>query len=202
MSRRFSDEPVKLIHRIPTPEQLSAARPAKRSWMEAVMDAVAACLRPVSGVIGWRTLGGQPSRPSPDDRPVPPAESTRTVVPEPSALTGRSEGIVAGTTRDGEPSAPSAPSVQPEEVAELRAYLLSQQQDLARLAAQLQELKSLVVSQQQVLIHLGKELEAGSVRITGVASAPAKRNRAGRDKSPTKDKAGPRQDPPSPSLSV
>ena len=33
MSRRFSDEPINLIHRIPTPEQLlEAARPSKRAW--------------------------------------------------------------------------------------------------------------------------------------------------------------------------
>jgi hypothetical protein len=83
----------------------------------------------------------------------------------------------------------STPSAAPtgnyvEEVAELRAYLLRQQQDIARLAEQVQELKSLVISQRQVLAYLGKELEASSLsRMTGsIASAVAKPNRPVRQK--------------------
>jgi hypothetical protein len=92
-------------------------------------------------------------------------------------------------------------AVQPEEVAELRAYLFSQQQDIAHLSAQIQELKSLVVSQQQVLVYLGKELEGSSLSSmkAGVASAPAKRNRPVREKLVIKDKQVVQKDAPNPS---
>jgi hypothetical protein len=63
-------------------------------------------------------------------------------------------------------------------VAELRAYILSQQQDIARLAEQVQELKSLIASQRHVFVSLGKELETGSrSRMGSMALALAKRNR-------------------------
>ena len=81
-------------------------------------------------------------------------------------------------------SSAATTGTQREEVAELRAYLLSQQQDIARLTEQVQELKSLVISQRQVLVYLGKEMEAGSMsRMTGsIASAVAKRSRPVRQK--------------------
>jgi hypothetical protein len=90
--------------------------------------------------------------------------------------------FVQHATMSMPPAAPTGNQV--EEVAELRAYLLSQQQDIARLAEQVQELKSLVVSQRQVLVYLGKELETGSLsRMTGgIASAVAKPNRPVRPK--------------------
>lgn len=45
MSRRYSDAPINLIARIPTPEQLSAARNHKRSFGEQVKESAAASLR-------------------------------------------------------------------------------------------------------------------------------------------------------------
>jgi len=74
--------------------------------------------------------------------------------------------------------------VQSEEVAELRACLIGQQDEIARLTSHIQELTSLVSSQQQVLVHLGKELETGafSTTSTSTAAASVKRSRIGRKK--------------------
>jgi DNA-binding PucR family transcriptional regulator len=199
MSRRFSDEPINLIHRIPTPDQLlEAARPSKRSWGQAMMESVSAWAKSTlaairqragSGGVNYRTTAG--SAASYDAGPMAHVAhaSERSAHPE-----VQSEPI--------HPAALSGASVQPEEVAELRAYILSQQQDIARLSAQLQEVKSMVLSQQQVLLYMGKELEAAPAPMTGVASAPAKRSRALRDKPYSKEKAAPRQDLQNPSLSL
>jgi len=56
-----------------------------------------------------------------------------------------------------------------EEIGELRTFLLRQQQDIVRLAAQIQELKAIVQSQQQVLLCLEQE--------SGVTSAPFREER-------------------------
>ena len=97
-------------------------------------------------------------------------------------------------------SMPEPIAIQGEEVAELRAYLLTQQQDIARLSAQLQELKSLVASQQQVLVYMGKDLEMNSLSpmTGGVASASGKRHRPAREKASMKDKTVPQKDLPKP----
>jgi DNA-binding PucR family transcriptional regulator len=196
MSRRFSDEPINLIHRIPTPDQLlEAARPSKRSWGQAMMESVSAWAKSTlaairqragSGGVNYRTTAG--SGASYDAGPKTHASERSACPAVQSEPVHRAE--VSGA------------AVQPEEVAELRAYILSQQQDIARLSAQLQEVKSMVLSQQQVLLYMGKELEAAPAPMTGVASAPAKRSRALRDKPYSKEKAAPRQDLQNPSLSL
>lgn len=97
------------------------------------------------------------------------------------------------------------PSIQPGELTELRTFILAQQEDMARLSAQLQELKSLVVSQQQVLVHLGKELELTQSEVpamTAAASAPAKRNRVVRERPVAKDKPLPRKGTQGPALNL
>jgi hypothetical protein len=214
MSRRFSDQPINVIRRIPTPEQLSAARPAQRPFGQALLEAGAACVRRAaeavariirSGPSGSQSLGESPL--SAERHSEPESErliddrhdrGTSATVPQPTAA-------AASVSREREVlgTAPAS-AVQPEEIAELRAFLLSQQQDIARLSAQIHELKSLVVSQQQVLVYLGKEWELSSLSstTTGVASAPGKRNRPAREK-PVKDKAAARgQSAASTSLSL
>jgi len=213
MSRRFSDGPINLIHRIPTPEQLASARPAKRSFGQAIIDTVTRYVRsavdtiagsirkdfssPSTVLVGSAPeerldkFAGEPSR-------------DRLALSEPGAnkpeMVGQSMESAAPSPVRQEVEAPppaSTPAlVQPDEVAELRAYLLRQEQDIARLSARIQELKSLVVSQQQVLVYLGKELESGSVSplMGGVTSAASKRNRPVRQKPMMKGKAGARQE--------
>ena len=196
MSRRFSDEPINLIHRIPTPEQLlEAARPSKRAWHQILVETGATWIQALVAVIRPATASGAPT------------EKTDIAVPQDE---GGERRIVRDAPRQAASSQTVQPvaaspgaGVQPEEVAELRSYILSQQHDIARLSAQVQELKSLFVSQQQVLAYLGKELEpAPTTARTGVASGPAKRNRAGRDKSFPKETAVPRKDVQNPSLSM
>ncbi len=198
MSRRFSDEPINLIHRIPTPEQLlEAARPSKRAWHHALIETGASWMQALVAAI----------RPAPGSGA--PMKRIDAVVPQDQTEAAPGRMTVRDVPRQAvsdsvQPAAASRDAaVQPEEVAELRAYILSQQHDIARLSAQIQELKSLLVSQQQVLAYLGKELEAvPTTARTGVASGPGKRNRAGRDKSFAKETAVPRKDTQNPSLSL
>ncbi len=222
MPRRFSDEPINLIHRIPTPEQLSAARPLKRSFSQAIVESGAACVRGMGEVLAQIARVGGMAQTAVSTKAASPScldqyakEPMTGSVERLDPGSGKSEVVdhrnqaMAPSYREGEVTPPESgavpAAVQPEEVAELRAYLLSQQQDIARLSAQIQELKSLVVSQQQVLVYLGKELEIGSLSpmAAGVASAPAKRNRPVREKPGMKDKAVSRKDAPtSSSLSL
>ncbi len=213
MSRRFSDEPINLIHRIPTPEQLSAARrPSNRSFGQALMESGVVCVRGIVevfaqvGRVAQAMIGVKTASPGrldehrigpiadPGERFDEGVEQSEMVREWPKAV------AASDSERDVNPLQLVARSVavQPEEVAELRAYLLSQQQDIARLSAQIQELKSLVVSQQQVLVYLGKELEVSSLSpvTAGVASAPAKRNRPVRQSSGMKDKTVAQKDAP------
>ena len=204
MSRRFSDEPINLIHRIPTPEQLSAVRPKTRSFSQVIGETGAACVRAVAEVfaqvrrLGPTAIGASAISHVPVDAQVEPIASAVECLDErveQSAVVLQRPRAVASPSskRDVSPPQSVVPpaAVQPEEVAELRAYLLSQQQDIARLSAQIQELKSLAASQQQVLVYLGKELEASSLSsmTAGIASAPAKRNGPVRQKPGMKDKA-------------
>lgn len=208
MSRRFNDEPINLIHRIPSPELLASARPLKRSWGQVIAETAATYMRATADLIVKMTGIVRVPEPKVEANGAPndhldelAAEPTTQILT--SSETGMGESNVvdrpieaaAGPGGREDVTSPRSISasavVQPEEVAELRAYLLSQQQDIARLSAQIQELKSLVVSQQQVLVCLGKELESRSLSplMQGVASAAPKRNRAVRQKPMAKDKA-------------
>jgi hypothetical protein len=212
MSRRFSDEPINLIHRIPTPEQLSAARPSKRSLAQVLMESGAACMRGVGELCAPLSRGlrlMQTTIRSSSEAQAPDLGSMNESGSEPGHRETGHHGITRVQAGEAAQSPASddalrsevSPGVQPDEVAELRSYLLTQQHDIARLSAQVQELKSLVVSQQQVLVYLGKELEISSLTsiTTGVASASAKRNRPLREKPSVKDKAVVRKDQSKPS---
>ncbi len=197
MSRRFNDEPINLIQRIPSPEQLSSARPTKPSLGQKMMETGAAVARSAM------ELFALPARQEPSAT-VPTEAAMPCAVPEEPdhrdhSLAGESNvehalphqtQVVMPFVQQATHSTPSAALTghHVEEVAELRGYLLRQQQDIARLAEQVQELKSLVISQRQILAYLGKELEASSLsRMTGsIASAVAKPNRPVRQKAVAK----------------
>jgi hypothetical protein len=219
MSRRFSHEPINLIHRIPSPEQLSSARPSERLWGQMIVKGGATCVCGVADLFAQLKRWGRMALTLVGVRTAFRGgldQHWNEVIGR--ALANLSESLkISGVVRPKQqtfaafsckdevsPLQPAAmpDGVQPEEVAEIRACLLSQQQDIARLSDQVQELISLVVSQQQVLIYLGRELEGSSLfsMAAGVASAPAKRNRPVRQKSGTKDKAVEQQDVPKPSL--
>lgn len=215
MSRRFSDEPINLIHRIPSPEQMSAARPSKRSFGQMLVESGAVCVRAVTELFAQVTRSGRMAHGAKIASQGCLDEHTNELII--GTLEHLEEGLDQSDVvqpriqADASPysegavnppkSAAMPTGVQPEEVAELRAYLLSQQQDIARLSVQIQELKSLVVSQQQVLGYLGRELDVRSLSplTVGAASAPAKRNRPVRQKLGMKDKAAAQKDVPKPS---
>ena len=212
MSRRFSDDPINLIRRIPTPEQLDAARPVKQSFGEKCAETAGNFVRSVVDLL-TPTTSPKPAETTAESNAVSQEEldefRSEPIVPQ-SGSSVRETSATETRGREVEEAAAAPPwkwsantspvalsPVQPEEVAELRAYLLSQQQDIARLAAQIQELKSLVISQKQILAYLGKELETGSLsKLAAVASAVVKRNRPVRPKPVTKDKVvAPEDDP-------
>lgn len=185
MSRRFSDEPIHIIRRIPSPEQLSAARPVKRPLGQAVLEAGARCFRGLADAVAKVMQMGAAT-------PRPPLETA----PEDSLRQQSRDAAPMNLPAPAEAGSPSGSgvTVQGDEIAELRAFLLAQQQDIARLSAQIHELKALVVSQQQVLVYLGQELESNAfAATTGVASGPGKRNRPARERS-AKEKPVPRKD--------
>lgn len=200
MSRRFSDEPIKLIDRIPSPEQISAARPSKRSFGQAIIETGAACIRGVAEIVDRIRRVGKIVRAAVSGGAL-----------SSNSLLGRTKELVGGGSRtlasrcvraydrlaewiadldatvqpvrpvsptpsEMPAAAPPAgaamgPSIRSEEMADMRTRFLAQQEDISRLSAQLQELKSLVASQQQVLVYLGKELESTQTPVPAMTAA-------------------------------
>lgn len=120
--------------------------------------------------------------------PVPPSKTQQVAIPLESTRPVPAEQLSGGRTQ---------------ELAELKASILSQQQELAHVSAQLLELKALVVSQQQVLMFLGKELDAPpTVSVATASSAPAKRSRVARVRSTGKEKKAPPKGASKPSLNL
>ncbi|MCP9472509.1 MAG: hypothetical protein NNA30_07240 [Nitrospira sp.] len=201
MSRRFSDEPIHVIRRIPSPEQLDAVRSAKRPVGEKFGEAAASFARSVVERLASVTSASPPAgrkesesvfQGPPDEAPNDPGMGEREPIEKGSdrLATAEPRGPAAESADDKpevNPANPAAESsaVQPEEVAELRGYLLQQQQDIVRLASQMQELKSLVLLQQRLIERLAREVVRGSVSTTqpGRSSAVARPNRPGRQKS-------------------
>lgn len=202
MSRRYSDQPINLIARIPSPEQMSAARPKQRSFIQLVMESGATCARGIADMVAQlRRLGqsiGSPmkSRPAgkaPLNQAAEPAASMSQPVAENvylsddrlarwNALLDATVPHIESDAQGREPiHAPAARSMArvaesrplDEEVVALRVELLAHQQEVARLSVQLQELKSMVGSQQQVLVYLGQELEAQQLPMAMAAAQAA-----------------------------
>jgi hypothetical protein len=187
MSRRYSDQPINLILRIPSPEQLSAARPKQRSFVQLVVESGAACVRGLTEVAAQlgrlgRSICSSPGERSPGRSSLGRAGEkvagvAQTVTETISQSYDRLAGLVAGfdstvlpvqessanqdsiSTPDARRIGPVAESASLDAVAALRGELAAHRQEVIRLSAQVQELKSLLGAQQQVLVHLGKELE-------------------------------------------
>ncbi|MCP9450688.1 MAG: hypothetical protein NNA21_11590 [Nitrospira sp.] len=200
MSRRFSDEPIHVIRRIPSPEQLDAVRSAKRPVGGKFGEAAASFARSVAerlaSVTSPRPSAGKKESDSvflglPDETQNDPGEEREPIEKGSAHLATAEPRRPAAESADDKPGAapvnPTAESsaVQPEEVAELRGYLLQQQQDIVRLASQMQELKSLVLLQQRLIERLAREVVRGSVSPTqpGRSSGLTRPNRPGRQKS-------------------
>lgn len=232
MSRRYSDQPINLIARIPSPEQMFAARPKQRSFSQLMVESGATCVRGIAEVVAQvrrlgrsvgSSIGGSAGGALLGRSGEPVAVVTRSVTETVSHSYDRSATGVTGqdatatpalsAQRDlesmcGQISRPMAPAVEStphDDVIALRSELSAQQQEVARLSAQLQELKSLVGSQQQVLVYLGQELEAQQAPITSAAAqaAPsAKKSRVVRAKPVSKAQPAPRNASREPSLNI
>jgi hypothetical protein len=232
MSRRYSDQPINLIARIPSPEQMSAARPKQRSFSQLVVESGATCVRGMAEMVAQlrrlgrsagSSMGGSAGGASLGraGEPVPGvirsvtetvsqsyerstkgiAEPDATVTPAHSAQRDL-ESMCGQTSR---PMAPAVESTPHDEVIALRSELSAQQQEVARLSAQLQELKSLVGSQQQVLVYLGQELEAQQAPIMSAAAQAApsvKKTRVVRAKPASKAQPALRNASREPSLNI
>lgn len=192
MAPRFNKEPINLIHRIPSQKQIDEARPVTPPYGQLLLDAGAACWRKMVDLFAYVTRYENETLPR-FRKPLALPDRTmehRTIQQDHAGSTVAGErvqetegSLVAKVTILQNP-APVPTPVQSEEVAELRACLVGQQDEIARLTSHIQELTSLVTSQQQVLVHLGKELEAGtfSTMSNGTAAASIKRSRIGRKK--------------------
>lgn len=198
MSRRYSDQPINLILRIPSPEQLSAARPKQRSFGQLVVESGAACVRGVTEVAAQlgrlgRSICSSSSEQSPGRSPLSQAgEKVAGVAQTVSETVAQSYERLAGwiarfdstvppvhvasveqdsiSTQPARLIEPVAESATPDAVTALRGELAAHRQEVIRLSAQVQELKSLLGAQQQVLVHLGKELETQQMPVTMAAA--------------------------------
>lgn len=190
MAPRFNKEPINLIHRIPSQKQIDEARPVPAPYGQLLLDAGAACWRKVVDLFAYVTRYEDETSPR-VRKPLalPDRTMERTAIHQQHAQPNgkqvhEAENPSAEKVTILQKPAQALTFVQSEEVAELRTFLVGQQDEIARLTSHIQELTSLVSSQQQVLVHLGKELEAGafSTNSTGTAAASIKRNRIGRKK--------------------
>jgi hypothetical protein len=204
MAPRFNKEPINLIHRIPSQKQIDEARPVPAPYGQILLNAGTACWRKIVDLFAYvtryedetsprirkplalpdrtmehTTIQQDHLRPNLGGEPIQEAENPR-----------------AATVTILQKPAQAPTLVQSEEVAELRSFLVGQQDEIARLTSHIQELTSLVSSQQQVLVHLGKELEAGSFSTTSTSTAAAsvKRNRIGRKKPTENETSHPLQE--------
>ena len=192
MGRRFNDQPINLIHRIPSPEHLDAARPTKTTFAQmlsqkgvafvrSVMEALSSSLKTVrlsesqdNQVASHDRFDEQGSYLAPESECCPDEGGARLGAPHDqhgAALSASTEAAMSP------PQSLSGVSYE-EEIGELRTFLLRQQQDIVRLTAQIHELKAMVQSQQQVLLCFEKESEltSASFREERVASAVTKGN--------------------------
>ncbi|OQW33724.1 MAG: hypothetical protein A4E19_02415 [Nitrospira sp. SG-bin1] len=192
MAPRFNKEPINLIHRIPSQKQIDEARPVSPPYGQILLNAGALCWRKVVDLFAYVTRYEDEGRP-PVHKPLALPDHTmdRSTIQGdhiPSNRAGdrvrEEEGPTGATVTILQKPTLGSTLVQSEEVAELRACLVGQQDEIARLTSHIQELTSLVTSQQQVLVHLGKELEAGTFATmpTGTAAASVKRSRIVRKK--------------------
>ncbi|CUS36997.1 hypothetical protein [Candidatus Nitrospira nitrificans] len=192
MAPRFNKEPINLIHRIPSQKQIDEARPVATPYGQILLNAGSLCWRKVVDLFAYVTRYEDETHPrirKPLALPDRTMEHT-TVQGQGSVQSNGMEKsiqevespVTAKVTILPQPS--PAPTGQSEEVAELRACMIGQQDEIARLTSHIQELASLVTSQQEVLVHLGKELEAGTFSpvSTSTAAAALKRSRIGRKK--------------------
>jgi hypothetical protein len=221
MSQRFNKEPINLIHRIPSQKQIEDARPVPPPYGQFLLDAGAACWRKIvdlfTNMIRYEddksssvrstvhSLGDQIDSAGMQGATEQGHMTERRATTVVEGYAQEADGVLVDQKPMAQQTAATPAFVHPEEVAELRAFLLRQQEDISRLSTQIQELTSLVSSQQQVLVHLGQELEAGtfSVTVGGNAASSVKRSRIVRKRPGIKESQPiPHQESEGPSLNL
>lgn len=220
MAPRYNQEPINLIHRIPSQKQIDEARPVPPPYGQFLLEVGAKC---------WRSVVEFLARVTRYEDETPSSIQTTTSLQNGQALstmaqtTAQSDQVVEcvnsetavavrvnethnSAVQDGViPQPGAAPTiVQPEVISELRSFLIRQQDQIAHLSSEIAQLKSLVVSQQQVLVHLGQDLEAEtfSTVATGMGPNPAKRGRIARKHPAPKEQSLPPQESESQSLNL
>lgn len=203
MAPRFNREPINLIHRIPSQKQIDEARPVPAPYGQFLLDAGAACWRKIVDLFSYVTRYEDETSPrvcKPLARPDRTMERT-TIQQDHVRQNGKrvqdAENPPAAKVTILQEPPPAPALVQSEEVAELRTFLVWQQDEIARLTSHIQELTSLVTSQQQALVHLSQELEAGAFSTMSTstgAAASVKRSRIGRKKPTENETPNPPQE--------
>jgi hypothetical protein len=195
MAPRFNKEPINLIHRIPSQKQIDEARPVATPYGQILLNAGTLCWRKMVDLFAYVTRYEDEIHPRLRKPLALPDRTTERTTIQGEGPVWSTNGVEEPIQEAENPEAakvtilqqpsPVPAQVQSEEVAEIRACMIGQQDEIARLTSHIQELTSLVASQQEVLVHLGKELEAGTfspVSTTSTAAASLKRNRIGRKK--------------------
>lgn len=215
MPHRSSDDPIYVIRRIPPPDQIEAVRSGTRPLGERLGEAATSLAR----LLAQRfTASSSPQqsdvsreaseasrdkcRKGPDDVVAEEVvgqtregaeEEGRGMVNDNASVPMREGGEGKETSRANVPAelASGSSLVHPEEVAELRVFLLQQQQDIVRLASQIQELRSLVSTQQRMIAQLIETLcpDAASLRPDGSPAVQSRPGRQGRPKAPKSEKS-------------
>jgi hypothetical protein len=219
MAPRYNQEPINLIHRIPSQKQIDEARPVPPPYGQFLLEVGAKCWRSVVEFLA-RVTRYEDETPSSiqttglQNGQTLSATAQATMQSEQVVECVNSETSVAvrvnethnSAVQDGVlPQPGAAPTVvQPEVISELRSFLIRQQDQIAHLSSEIAQLKSLVVSQQQVLMHLGQDLEAEtfSTVATGMGPNPAKRGRIARKHPAPKEQSLPPQESESQSLNL
>lgn len=211
MAQRFNKEPINLIHRIPSQKQIDEARPVPTPYGQLFREVATKCWRKtmefLARVTRYEEETASSGRAASTTAQVAgQSDQVVEVVHSEAAVAARFQEVDPPTVQEGallhQGAAPTV--VQPEVIAELRSFLIKQQEQIAHLSNEIAQLKSLVVSQQQVLVHLGQELEADtfSTVATGMGPNPAKRGRIARKNPTTKEKPLPPQESESQSLNL
>ena len=152
MPPRFNKEPINLIHRIPSQKQIDEARPVPPAYGQVLLQAGAICLSKVrnffSNVVQY--VGETSARVRRKPLALPDWTKERFETIERVGRQGAGHTQVAATSMAPNVTILQTPTpVQSGEVADLRACLVGQQDEIARLTSHIQELTSLVSAQRR-----------------------------------------------------
>src|SRR5574337_844075 len=136
MAPRFNKEPINLIHRIPSQKQIDEARPVPAPYGQLLLDAGAACWRKVVDLFAYVTRYEDETSPRArkplalPDRTMEHATLHQDDVQRNGKRVQEADPLPEAKVTILQKSAPAPTLVQSEEVAELRAFLVGQQDEI------------------------------------------------------------------------